>query len=63
MSAQAVGGAVGANPVGIIIPCHRVIGAGGVEQVVELPLTKEEAATFHACCEGIRANMAHLNDL
>ena len=42
-------------------PC--VIGAGGVEQVVELPLTKEEAATFHACCEGIRANMAHLNDL
>ena len=43
------------------VPC--VIGAGGVEQVVELPLTKEEAATFHACCEGIRANMAHLNDL
>ena len=34
-----------------------------MEQVVELPLTKEEAATFHACCEGIRANMAHLNDL
>lgn len=29
MSAQAVGGAVGANPVNIIVPCHRVIGAGG----------------------------------
>ncbi|MBO5284735.1 MAG: methylated-DNA--[protein]-cysteine S-methyltransferase [Alphaproteobacteria bacterium] len=29
MSAQAVGGAVGANPIGIIIPCHRVIGAHG----------------------------------
>ncbi len=29
MSAQAVGGAVGANPVGIIIPCHRVIGTNG----------------------------------
>lgn len=29
MSAQAVGGAVGANPIGIIIPCHRVIGANG----------------------------------
>ena len=29
MSAQAVGGAVGHNPVSIIIPCHRVIGAGG----------------------------------
>lgn len=26
MSAQAVGLAVGANPVGIIVPCHRVIG-------------------------------------
>lgn len=39
MSAQAVGGAVGHNPISIIIPCHRVIGvrgdltgyAGGIE--------------------------------
>ena len=29
MSAQAVGGAVGHNPVSLMIPCHRVIGAGG----------------------------------
>lgn len=29
MSAQAVGGAVGANPLCILIPCHRVIGADG----------------------------------
>lgn len=28
MSAQAVGGAVGWNPIGIIVPCHRVVGAG-----------------------------------
>ena len=28
-SARAVGGAVGHNPVSIIIPCHRVVGAGG----------------------------------
>lgn len=28
MSAQAVGGAVGWNPIGIIIPCHRVLGVG-----------------------------------
>ena len=28
MSAQAVGGAIGHNPVSLIIPCHRVIGAG-----------------------------------
>lgn len=27
MSAQAVGGAVGHNPISIIIPCHRVVGA------------------------------------
>lgn len=29
MSAQAVGQAVGSNPIGILIPCHRVVGAGG----------------------------------
>lgn len=44
MSAQAVGGAVGHNPISIIIPCHRVIGsdgsmtgyAGGIERKVRL---------------------------
>ena len=29
MSAQAVGGAVGWNPICIIIPCHRVVGTSG----------------------------------
>mgnify|MGYP005814467473 CR=1 FL=1 len=29
MSAQAVGGAVGHNPISIMIPCHRVVGANG----------------------------------
>lgn len=28
-SARAVGGAVGRNPISILIPCHRVLGAGG----------------------------------
>ena len=28
-SARAVGGAVGRNPISIIIPCHRVVGANG----------------------------------
>ena len=28
-SAQAVGGAVGHNPVSILIPCHRVVGSDG----------------------------------
>lgn len=44
MSAQAVGGAVGANPVCIIIPCHRVVGSnknlvgygGGIENKIAL---------------------------
>ncbi len=29
MSAQAVGGAVGHNPLSIIVPCHRVVGMNG----------------------------------
>lgn len=29
MSAQAVGGAVGSNPISLIIPCHRVLGSNG----------------------------------
>ncbi|SDR94931.1 methylated-DNA-[protein]-cysteine S-methyltransferase [Paenibacillaceae bacterium GAS479] len=44
MSAQAVGGAVGHNPISIIIPCHRVVGskgsltgyAGGIERKIKL---------------------------
>ncbi len=29
MSAQAVGGAVGHNPISVMIPCHRVVGTSG----------------------------------
>ena len=44
MSAQAVGGAVGHNPISILIPCHRVVGtngkltgyAGGIDRRIEL---------------------------
>jgi len=44
MSAQAVGGAVGHNPISIIIPCHRVVGtngsltgyAGGLQRKIKL---------------------------
>ena len=50
MSSQAVGGAVGHNPVSLIIPCHRVVGtngsltgyAGGIPKKVGL-LTLEQA--------------------
>jgi methylated-DNA-[protein]-cysteine S-methyltransferase len=48
MSAQAVGGAVGRNPVSVIVPCHRVVGAdgsltgyaGGIDKKIKL-LTHE----------------------
>ena len=43
------------------VPC--VLGANGVEQVVKLPLTPAEKATFHECCEGIRHNMEHLKEI
>lgn len=44
MSAQAVGGAVGHNPISVIIPCHRVVGtngnltgyAGGIDKKAQL---------------------------
>lgn len=43
-SARAVGGAVGHNPISILIPCHRVIGsngsmtgyAGGIDKKIQL---------------------------
>ncbi len=28
-SARAVGGACGANPIPVVVPCHRIVGAGG----------------------------------
>ena len=43
------------------VPC--LIGKNGVEQVIELPLTDEEKAKFHACCEGVRKNMEHLKEI
>lgn len=44
VSAQAVGGAVGHNPISIIVPCHRVVGsdgsltgyAGGIDKKIKL---------------------------
>lgn len=44
VSAQAVGGAVGHNPISILVPCHRVVGtngsltgyAGGIERKIWL---------------------------
>lgn len=43
------------------VPC--VIGKNGVEEVVELPLTDQELAAFHACCDSVRKNMEQIEDL
>lgn len=55
-SAQAVGGAVGHNPISIIIPCHRVVGAdgsltgyaGGVDKKIRLLVLEGIDATEFA---------------
>lgn len=56
MSAQAVGGAVGRNPVSIIVPCHRVVGkdgnltgyAGGIERKMQLlELENTDTGSFY----------------
>ena len=56
MAAQAVGNAVGHNPISIIIPCHRVLGAngnltgygGGIERKVRLlKLEKADMSRFY----------------
>ena len=43
------------------VPC--VIGKDGVEKIIELPLNEEENNTFHTCCDGIRENIQHADEL
>ena len=61
-SAQAVGQAVGANPIALIIPCHRVITAHGKlggyaygielkRQLLELEKNPTETFTMRTRCE------------
>jgi len=48
---RAVGGAVGKNPIAIIIPCHRVLGATGTitgYSAGEGPITKEHLLTLES---------------
>ncbi len=54
MSAQAVGNAVGHNPISIIVPCHRVVGSkgsltgygGGIKRKKELLRLESNAAVL-----------------
>ena len=62
MSAQAVGGAVGRNPISLVIPCHRVVGtngsltgyAGGIDKKMKLlELERAGAGACEAAEKGI----------
>ena len=53
MSAQAVGGAVGHNPISLLIPCHRVVGSTGGLTGYAGGLEKKEALLR---LEGARAD-------
>lgn len=50
MSAQAVGGAVGHNPISILIPCHRVIGSDGCMTGYDAGVDKKR---YLLCLEGV----------
>ena len=60
MSAQAVGGAVGWNPLCIIIPCHRVIGADGAMTGYGGGLPNKVALLRH---EAMQKSLCFSNDL
>lgn len=62
MSAQAVGGAVGHNPISLMIPCHRVVGTngsltgygGGIKRKVKLlELEQADMSSFFIPKKGI----------
>ncbi len=63
MSAQAVGGAVGHNAISLIIPCHRVVGAGGsltgyaggLDRKARLLELEQTGLGRRACCGGSSA--------
>ena len=41
---------------GVFVGVPAIIGAGGVEDLLQLPLNAEEQEKFHNCCESIREN-------
>ena len=50
-SARAVGGAVGKNPISIIVPCHRVVGSDGALTGYAGGISRKE---WLLCHEGIK---------
>lgn len=54
-------GEYGENDLFVGVPA--IIGAKGVEEVIELPLTDEEKVKFKECCDDVRHNMEHVKDI
>lgn len=58
MSAQAVGGAIARNPISLMIPCHRVIGAkgkltgyaGGITRKEKLLSMEQNGGDYESSC-------------
>jgi methylated-DNA-[protein]-cysteine S-methyltransferase len=46
-AARAVGAAVGRNPIGIVVPCHRVVGSGGALTGYAGGLARKRALLVH----------------
>jgi methylated-DNA-[protein]-cysteine S-methyltransferase len=57
-SARAVGGAMGRNPIPIVIPCHRVVGAGGSLQGYGMGLWRKRWLLDHEGAWPLRSRSA-----
>jgi methylated-DNA-[protein]-cysteine S-methyltransferase len=56
-AARAVGAAVGANPVGLIVPCHRVVGSSGALTGYGGGLDRKEWLLRHEGARGVAGDL------
>ena len=47
----------------VFVGVPAIIGAGGAEDILQLPLNEDEQAQFHACCKSIRENFALADEM
>lgn len=63
MSSQAVGQAVGSNPIAIIIPCHRVLGVGGKLTGYAFGIDKKQALLQHEQIREVERCVTQTSDI
>jgi O-6-methylguanine DNA methyltransferase len=56
-AARAVGAAVGANPVSLLVPCHRVVGTAGSLTGYGGGLERKEWLLRHECARGVAGDL------